>query len=158
MERNIKTWKVYIHINKINNKKYIGITSENDPNKRWKNGLGYKKQIFYNAIQKYGWNNFQHKILYQNLTEMEAKQKEVELIAFYKTNNNLYGYNQTRGGDAVPEKNIKLKLKISQTLKNYYQTTEGKNKENKLVRDKNNIIKHMTIHLKVKNIQKKLKK
>lgn len=126
MEKNIKTWKVYIHINKINNKKYIGITSENDPNKRWKNGLGYKKQIFYNAIQKYGWNNFQHKILYQNLTEIEAKQKEIELIAFYKTNNNLYGYNQTCGGDAVPEKNIKLKLKISQTLKNYYQTAEGK--------------------------------
>jgi len=43
-------WQVYIHINKINNKKYVGITSEKDPNKRWKNGLGYKRQIFYKAI------------------------------------------------------------------------------------------------------------
>ena len=43
-------WQVYIHINKINNKKYVGITSEKDPNKRWKNGLGYKQQIFYKAI------------------------------------------------------------------------------------------------------------
>lgn len=125
MEKNIKTWKVYIHINKINNKKYIGITSENNPNKRWKNGAGYKKQIFYNAIQKYGWNNFQHKILYQNLTETEAKQKEIELIAFYNTNNNLYGYNQTKGGDSLPEKSIELKSKISQSLKKYYQTKAG---------------------------------
>ena len=125
MEKNIKTWKVYIHINKINNKKYIGITSENNPNKRWKNGAGYKKQIFYNAIQKYGWNNFQHKILYQNLTETEAKQKEIELIALYNTNNNLYGYNQTKGGDSLPEKSIELKSKISQSLKKYYQTKAG---------------------------------
>lgn len=125
-------WQVYIHINKINNKKYIGITSEKDPNKRWKNGLGYKRQIFYKAIQKYGWDNFQHKILFTNLTEQQAKQKEIELIALYNTNNNLYGYNQTKGGDAVPEKTDELKLKISNSLKKYYQTDKGKKERTEL--------------------------
>lgn len=125
-------WQVYIHINKINNKKYVGITSETDPNKRWKNGLGYKKQYFYKAIQKYGWNNFQHKILFKNLTEEQAKQKEVELIALYNTNNNLYGYNQTPGGDYIPEKTNELKLKISNSLKKYYQTDKGKKERIKI--------------------------
>ena len=45
-------------------KYYIGITSQ-AVNKRWKNGKGYKSSpYFYNAIQKYGWNNFEHNILF----------------------------------------------------------------------------------------------
>ncbi len=132
-----------MHINKINNKKYIGITSEINPNKRWKNGQGYKKQLFYKAIVKYGWNNFQHKIIYTNLTEKEAKQKEKELIAFYKTNNSLYGYNQTQGGDVVPEKTIQLKNKISKSLKKYYKTEKGiKTKQQLSLRQKEYLSKH----------------
>ena len=144
MDNNIiKLWQVYMHINKINNKKYIGITSEINPNKRWKNGQGYKKQLFYKVIVKYGWNNFQHKIIYTNLTEKEAKQKEKELIAFYKTNNSLYGYNQTWGGDAVPEKTIQLKNKISKSLKKYYKTEKGiKTKQQLSLRQKEYLSKH----------------
>ena len=46
---------VYIHTNKINNKKYIGITCQN-PSKRWRNGNGYKNGYFAKAIKKYGWD------------------------------------------------------------------------------------------------------
>lgn len=91
-------YSVYMHINKINQKKYIGIT-KNKPEERWLNGYGYKKQAFYNAIQKYGWDNFEHVILFDGLSQSEACQKEIDLISYYKTNNKLYGYNISSGGE-----------------------------------------------------------
>lgn len=54
-----------------NGKMYIGITSKT-PNNRWENGTGYTKQhqpVMYYAIQKYGWNNVKHEILFTDLTE-----------------------------------------------------------------------------------------
>lgn len=95
-------WTVYMHVNKINNKMYIGITSKK-PTARWrKNGKGYKTSpYFYNAIQKYGWDNFEHIILFTDLDENCAKNKEKELIKKYQSNNRTFGYNCTEGGDGV---------------------------------------------------------
>lgn len=102
----MKKYIVYMHIFP-NNKKYIGITSKT-PNGRWEGGSGYdsiKQPVMYNAIQKYGWDNIQHIILFENLSYKEACQKEVELIKLYKTNcrkyGNDYGYNMTDGGDGT---------------------------------------------------------
>lgn len=94
-----KTWYVYMHTNTINNKKYIGITS-NTPSRRWrKDGYGYRKQPFGNAIKKYGWDAFNHDILYSGLTKEDALEKEMSLIKQYNTCDPLYGYNITEGGD-----------------------------------------------------------
>lgn len=95
-----KAYTVYMHINKINNKKYIGITSQS-VSRRWRpEGQGYKNCVaFYRAIQKYGWDNFEHIILNEGLTEYEAKKEESRLIAFYSSNNKEYGYNLTDGGE-----------------------------------------------------------
>lgn len=94
-------YTVYKHTNKINGKIYVGITSQK-VNQRWKNGNGYRKQIyFYRAILKYGWDNFEHEILYENLSEDEAKEKEIELISHFKSNHDNYGYNITSGGDGL---------------------------------------------------------
>lgn len=96
-----KKYVVYMHTNKINNKKYIGITCQN-PKNRWGGGSHYKKSTYFaSAIQKYGWDNFLHEILFDNLTEYDAKQKEIELIAFYHTNEKQYGYNLTTGGQGT---------------------------------------------------------
>lgn len=91
-------WKVYVHINKINNKKYVGITQQTCK-KRWMNGKGYKTcPKFYKAINKYGWDNFEHIVLKENLTEEQAKQFEIYFIDLYKSNERKFGYNLTRGG------------------------------------------------------------
>ena len=64
------SFNLYVHTNKITNEKYIGITSQKCENRWGINGNGYKLQPkFYNAIQKYGWENFKHEILYQNLSK-----------------------------------------------------------------------------------------
>lgn len=104
LEREIKKsklWIVYMHINKINDKKYIGITCQN-PKRRWSNGNGYSGCThFENAIKKYGWDNFEHIILLENLTKKEAINKEKELIFKYNTTNANFGYNLSLGGDGI---------------------------------------------------------
>lgn len=100
-------------------KNYIGITSQNPPEKRWKNGNGYKNNnYFYNAIKKYKWNNFKHEILYTGLTKKEAEQKEIELIAYYKSDNREYGYNIDYGGSCVGRMSEETKKKLSENHKN----------------------------------------
>ena len=87
-----KMYIVYEHISP-SNKRYIGITCQ-PPEYRWRHGEGYRNNIaFYNAIKKYGWDNFSHNILFFNLSADEAASKEKELINFYKTTNKNYGYN-----------------------------------------------------------------
>lgn len=57
---NTQKWYVYMHTNKINNKKYIGITGLKRYWDRWRSdGSGYKTQVFGRAIDKYGWENFE---------------------------------------------------------------------------------------------------
>lgn len=112
---------VYIHIFP-NNKKYIGITSQ-IPQRRWRYGNGYKNQeMLARAIKKYGWNNIEHIILFENLTQEEAEQKEIELINKYKTNIRKFGYNIEAGGSCSRgyhlSKKTREKMSKSRTGKN----------------------------------------
>lgn len=88
---------VYQITNKVNNKKYIGIT--NNPKKRWENHKcnSDPTMVIAKAIQKYGKNNFEFTILLSGLSIEEASNKEVELI--YKLNTRVpNGYNVAEGG------------------------------------------------------------
>ena len=98
-----RVYKVYMHTNLINNKKYIGITKQN-LNARFKNGKGYVEcDRFWNAIQKYGWSNFKHEILLCNLTKEQAEMFEIGLIKYYKSNNDNFGYNISAGGGIISD-------------------------------------------------------
>ena len=97
-----KIWYVYMHTNKINNKKYIGITGQDRYWDRWRSdGSGYKTQVFGRAIEKYGWDNFDHKILKEVETESEACELEQYYIQKYKSNNKDFGYNISMGGEGT---------------------------------------------------------
>lgn len=79
-----------------NGKRYIGLTKMN-PEKRWNDGNGYKKQYIYEGIKEFGWDNIKHIIIATNLTCIEASDLEQELIEKYDTIKN--GYNRTNGGE-----------------------------------------------------------
>lgn len=99
-------YTIYRHLNKINGKSYIGQTKFQNLELRWQNGRGYHKQTqpcFREAINKYGWENFEHIILETNIpTKKEANIREKYWIVYYHTwvkDPLCNGYNLTPGGD-----------------------------------------------------------
>ena len=99
MQKIDRLYCVYIHTNKLNNKKYVGITCRH-PEVRWNNGRGYlTNSHFWRAIEKDGWNNFSHEIIAEGLTKQEAHRLETELIQLHKTTDSAYGYNHSCGGE-----------------------------------------------------------
>lgn len=129
-EKEIRDYKVYVHINKTNGKKYVGITKQ-DAKKRWQNGYGYynrnKTNYFWNAIQKHGWDGFEHIIIEENLTHEEANRKERYYISLYNSSNSDYGYNLTLGGNGFlgQTRSEETKSKIRKTVAEYYKDHHG---------------------------------
>lgn len=96
----MNNWRVYCHTFP-NGKKYVGITKRS-PEERWhKDGSGYKGQVVYDAIVKYGWDNIKHEVLKDNLTEQQAQSYEKEYIKALNSHITTYGYNCTWGGEGA---------------------------------------------------------
>ena len=77
-------------------KKYFGI-SDYSPEKRWNNGEGYLGSFFYEkGILNFGWDNFEHLILVEDISKDLAAQIEARLIKEFETTNPEKGYNQTK--------------------------------------------------------------
>lgn len=125
-------YKVYMHKNKLNGKVYIGITSKDDPNKRWLNGKGYNHStLFKKAVKKYGWDSFEHIILFDNLNKISACLIEIDLIFYYQKIQ--MSYNINLGGEGSESMSSETKQKISQTLKNHPVSEETRAKISKKV-------------------------
>lgn len=126
------TYSIYVHINKINGKMYIGQTVQTNLNNRWVNGYGYKGCTrFYNAIQKYGWDNFEHIVLFDKLTLDMANVIEEELIKKFQTTNDKYGYNIKFGGTNMRHLDeTKNKISIAHIGLKHSVETKNKIREN----------------------------
>jgi group I intron endonuclease len=87
---------VYVHINKINGKMYVGQSC--DLHERWRcQGKNYIQcSKFFHAIKKYGWDNFIHAVIKDNLSLEGADITERELISVFDIIKN--GYNIKDGG------------------------------------------------------------
>lgn len=80
----MKKYIIYLHRNKINNKCYVGQTCQK-PEQRWgRNGQNYREQpYFYRAIEKYGWDNFEHIILETDINEDRVDERECFWASYY---------------------------------------------------------------------------
>jgi group I intron endonuclease len=86
--------------------------------KRARGGKGYVEcTAFYNAIKKYGWDNFTHEVLEKNLDYETACKKERFYISKFNTTNREHGYNLESGGVANCVVSEETKRRISNTLK-----------------------------------------
>ena len=110
-------YSVYKHVNKINGKQYIGLTVQK-PESRWgRDGINYSSSPhFWSAICKYGWDSFEHIVLFTGLSKEDASWAERTLIKEYKTDDNRYGYNIMEGGFA-PSMPDSMKKKMSEIMK-----------------------------------------
>ena len=136
---------VYIHTTPCG-KVYIGITGQ-DVSSRWRNGHGYKKNsYFWKAIEKYGWQNIKHEILFDNITKEEAEAKEIELIKQYGSTDYLKGYNIDNGGNSIGKRSEATKKKISMKNSGKIRTLEMRQKMSaiKSGRGNQNFGKHFT--------------
>ena len=110
----MKTGQIYIIKNKINDKVYIGQTTVNYQT-RFKqhckpSSIRTRHYKLYNAIKKYGEENFYIELLEENIPIEKLNQREIWYIEKYDSFN--FGYNSTKGGDGrtinkyYDEKNI----------------------------------------------------
>jgi len=94
-------YSIYKATNTINGKVYIGFDSK-WPKRQIVHKSNHKKvnYKFYNAIRKYGWDNFEWTLIYQSKDrEHTLKIMEPHFIQEYDTFVN--GYNSTLGGEGV---------------------------------------------------------
>lgn len=109
---------LYKHTNIKNKKVYIGITKKH-PYVRWDDGNNYKtNKNFYADIKQFGWNEgFTHEIIFDALSEKEAKIKECEYILKYDSVDNGYNTKYCDCIDILPEnlKQIVLQKRASKS-------------------------------------------
>lgn len=129
---------VYGHYNKITKKWYIGQT-EQILERRFKNGNGYKyNEKFYNDIELYGWDSFDHIILFESDSYEECDIKEKEFIIKYDSFKN--GYNNGPGGKSKVILSEEQRKKLSEIHKkiscDHLHTKEMQEKIKKTIQEK----------------------
>ena len=130
-----KTGKIYLITNLKNGKKYVGYTSKSIC-RRWKEhqwcaATNQRNYYLYNAIKKYGIDNFKIQFLTESVDLKYAKDVlEPYYISIHKSNCRDFGYNMTSGGDGwngmKHSDESKEKMRLSQLGKRH--TAQSKEK------------------------------
>ena len=104
---------------------YFGQTQNVE--KRWcNNGAGYKETALQPYIEKYGWDNIQHKVLYENISYDDALKIEDSLIiSGWKKGNCI---NKQRSGNVSNDDDY-IREYQQNYQKHYCQKNKGKKQD-----------------------------
>lgn len=137
-------YEVYLHTNKINGKVYVGVTKHNMMH-RWKKHLRKAKiqkelglnNYFYNAINKYGADNWDHALLeVVEGAEQDAFNAEDKWIDHYESYNPEKGYNSKRKGpNGKFEHSEATRAKISAKVSAISQDPERRAKQSQIMKE-----------------------
>lgn len=96
-------YTIYKATNNVNGKFYIGFASKWPQRKNSHKWYSKKrKNIFYNAIRKYGWEAFSWEVIYQSKDKDHTlKEMEPYFIKENKSYDRNFGYNMTIGGEGT---------------------------------------------------------
>lgn len=107
---------IYKLTNKIDNMIYVGQTWLQLHIRMGKNGSNYKNSLYlYNALQKYGVENFEYTILATSHNQEEANSLESKFIIELDSKNQEVGYNLKDGGSNGLHLD-ETKVKMSNTM------------------------------------------
>ena len=120
---------IYLILNKINNKRYIGQTTRGFSNRydEYKRGANCCSPYVLKAINKYGFDNFEFTVIDTAQTTNELNYKEIRYISEYNTTNRNLGYNIEFGGKNSLS-NFETIVKLSNVRKNVKQNSEWNKK------------------------------
>lgn len=96
---NEKKFYVYMYTSP-SGKHYVGRTHQTQRQRAGIEGCGYKNcTAFWNAIQKYGWENFTYRILEEDILENNIDERELYWMSYYNSSTDRNGYNLKIPGD-----------------------------------------------------------
>lgn len=120
--------QIYITINKVNGKTYVGKHNGKDP---WYIGSG---TLISRSIEKYGKENFDKKILVEGIENIDfLNELEKHYIRLLSPPQSNKSYNLTGGGEGLFNYSFSEKSKIltSNSLKSYFKNNPNKIKRGK---------------------------
>lgn len=142
-------YQIYKITNKINGKIYIGQTVksiETRMNEHFLNADLNKKFYLSKAIRKFGKESFAIESIDYAYTKKDINEKEMYWIKYYKSNNRLYGYNMTNGGEGGNTYLLKTTKEMGIISEKISKGLRGGNNGNSTSINMKNIINDEVIH------------
>lgn len=123
-----KTFYVYMYTSP-SGKHYVGRTCLSQYERAGKLGIRYKtSRAFWNAIQKYGWENFSYKVLEEGILADDIDKRENYWINYYHSSTDENGYNLLKPNGTFKQATEECKKRLSETRRGEKNPAYGKHR------------------------------